>query len=175
MIDDCSVPPPRGSGKFAPDDVLIYGTSLSTPAAPRAADEAYLKFDDKWRLVLKGKNGQDPMGETFIIIVAYGYAYEGHCYRFDKPKLLAFPIGVDAAKGEDAYGCGFEIPRDFPRDKVWYRLWRLKSAKRIMELTASVDDIQKLILEANLPGRRAPGTYRSEMQLAHRGGRLTTS
>lgn len=37
----------------------------------------------------------------------------------------------------------------------------------------SEGDIEKLVLEANQPGKRSPTTYRAAMQVAHRSGRLT--
>ncbi len=45
----------------------------------------------------------------------------------------------------------------------------------MLELTASIGSAETLLLEANLPGKRSPNTYGSKMQLAHRGGRLTTT
>ena len=39
--------------------------------------------------------------------------------------------------------------------------------------TVQVSTVQSLVLDANLPGKRAPNTYDNDMQMAHRGGRLT--
>jgi hypothetical protein len=54
-------------------------------------------------------------------------------------------------------------------------MWRVKSQSALVELSAMIDTPQKLILDAQLPGKRAPNTYNNDMQLAHRGGRLTRS
>ena len=64
-------------------------------------------------------------------------------------------------------GCGF-------KEELGYRMWRLRALDQALELTATYDTLQKLALEASLPGRRAPNTYEANMQLAHRGGRLTS-
>lgn len=71
-------------------------------------------------------------------------------------------------------GCGFDPPGG-GTPVGWYRVWRLKANSRAIELNASIGDLQNLILDANLPGRRAPNTYRNDMQLAYRGGRLTST
>jgi hypothetical protein len=107
-------------------------------------------------------------GEHLAVVAAYGYAYEGHCYRFDKPRLL----GVTLAKAdvvEEPIGCGFDSPVPGAH---WYKAWRLRSNDQIIEMGTSVGRVEELILDANRPGRRPPNTYASEMQLAHRGGRL---
>ena len=85
-----------------------------------------------------------------------------NCYRLDKPRVLAFE---HPGPGTAAIGCGF--------DGKGYKMWRVKSFRRVIELNTFVDTFEKVLLESNLPGRRAPNTYRSDMQLAHRGGRLT--
>lgn len=109
----------------------------------------------------------------FTIVAAYGYAYEGHCYRFDKPRLIGFEArGKD--KMPDPIGCGFDPPSPPVAGHKWYEAWRLRSNERIIELGASVGRVEELVLDANRPGRRPPNTYASEMQLAHRGGRLTS-
>jgi hypothetical protein len=51
-------------------------------------------------------------------------------------------------------------------------MWRLKAKTPLMELSASLDTAETLILEANMPGKRAPNTYESRMELGHRSGRL---
>jgi hypothetical protein len=111
------------------------------------------------------------------IVLAYGYAFEGHCYRFDKTRVF-----VTDATEQDPLGCGFDLePR--PTEPVFgagvanptptYRMWRIRAATELLELTTNYDTARALILDANLPGRRAPNTYSNNMQMAHRGGRLT--
>jgi hypothetical protein len=151
-------------------DGAIQATALA--AIGTLAD---LNFDWRWKLGFKpyfvagGRSDR-----IFQVVAAYGYAYEGHCYRFDQPRLLTF----ESKKGDNGeklnIGCGFDpaylVNNDAPPN--WYRMFRLKSAQRIIELSAAVNDIQTLILDANLPGKRSPSTYTAMTQVAHRSGRL---
>jgi hypothetical protein len=135
------------------------GTAVLGPAAP----VAILNLDGNWDIAVEGLFTGDKAQPRFQIVAAYGYAFEGHCYRFDRPRILAFagPNGTP-----NAVGCGY--------DGLGYTLWRVKFSQRIIELTATVDEVAKTVLEANLPGRRPPNTYSANMMLAHRGGRLTS-
>lgn len=94
------------------------------------------------------------------IVAAYGYAFEGHCYRFDRPKLFAFDRFEEI---EPAEGCGFGDG---------YIMWNISSKQILLELSTRTDEAQVLVLDANLPGNRAPNTYGNSFQLAHRSGRL---
>ena len=103
----------------------------------------------------------------------YGYAFEGHCYKFDRPKILIF-------KSEDkdlpASGCAFDTPRLIEKKmpNSQYFMWRVDRLDEAVEITTGFGFIDELVLQANLPGRRTPNTYSANMQVAHRGGRLTT-
>ena len=64
------------------------------------------------------------------IVLAYGYAFEGHCYRFDKARIF-----VTDAPEEDPIGCGFDLepgPNDpaehRPIPPQAYRMWRIRAA-----------------------------------------------
>jgi hypothetical protein len=110
-----------------------------------------------------------PSTEVAISVI-YGYAYEGGCYRVDKPRIIAFHYdGPDIA----AIGCGFDETGVLGPQS--YRMWAITTKTPLLELTASIDTAEALLLEANLPGKRSPNTYGSKMQLAHRGGRLTST
>jgi hypothetical protein len=65
--------------------------------------------------------------------------------------------------GEEANGCGFAKP---------YYMWRIRARANVMEVEISHDTAEVLILNANVPGNKSPNTYRNDMQLAHRGGKL---
>jgi hypothetical protein len=141
---------------------------LGTPVLGPALPVAVLNLDGSWDLAIEGlftRRRERPDPQFFHIVAAYGYAFEGHCYRFDRPRILAFA----GPNGDAARGCGYDIPAN-----LGYNMWRIKSNRRIIELTATVDDVAKTVLEANMPGRRPPNTYSAHMQLAHRGGRLTS-
>lgn len=172
------VPAPGSTKSFAPDEIILYGVKLNS-----ADDFARLNLTEPvsfnqqsdpvfLHLALHDKNsGKDPIPKDKVVIAAiYGYAFEGHCFRLDKFRIYAF-----AYSGPDlpAVGCGFDETGSIASNS--YRMWRLKMRSSLMELTATLDTAETLLLEANLPGKRAPNTYDSRMQLSHRGGRLTNS
>ena len=47
------------------------------------------------------------------------------------------------------------------------------AARRVSPGTFCSQSVATGLLDANLPGKRAPNTYDNDMQMAHRGGRLT--
>jgi hypothetical protein len=160
MMSD-NVPAAPNPNNYSPDEILLYGVPLNT-----RDDYATLPLGtDRLRLEVHrtDPNGNDIIvgrGEAAIALI-YGYAFEGHCYRLDRPKVLLFNHPGGNAPAD---GCGFDTP---------YRMWRIRKKTPILELSTSFEFAETLILESNLPGRRAPNTYNGEMQLAHRGGRLT--
>ena len=112
-----------------------------------------------------------------MIAAIYGYAYEGHCVRFYKPRVFLFEY-ENFAHDEEAQGCGFggfidnnETKNREPKNP--YKMWRIRAKTDILELNTTRDEASAIVLENNLPGRRAPNTYDGNMRLAHRGGRLT--
>ena len=108
--------------------------------------------------------------DRVVIATVYGYAFEGHCFKMDKARVMAFYYdGPDLP----AEGCGFDQTGIFTAQS--YRMWRIKAKTPLIEMAVNVGLAEALVLEANLPGKRAPNTYDSRMQLAHRGGRVTGS
>jgi hypothetical protein len=166
---------------YVADEIIFYGVRLYK-TAEESGTKAHKGFarivvSDKYELrmsIADSKSGDVAPSTQYSIAAVYGYAYDGHCYRFDKPRIFAFePRKIMDEQGkliEDpeapAVGCGF--------DKT-YSMWRLTKSAPLIELSATADTAAELVLEANLPGKRAPNTYRSAMQLAHRGGRLTST
>jgi len=166
MADTEGVPAPGNSASFSTDEVIIYGIKLND------GGPAKLNLSEgKWDVQISGSWSGTGTAPPFQIVAAYGYAFQGHCYRFDKPRILGFQ-GSDGQTG--GLGCGFDY-MGTPIPAGWYRMWRLRSKERLIELSATVDDVQAVVLDASLPGKRAPNTYRGDMQLAHRGGRLTST
>jgi hypothetical protein len=160
MSDDCcNVPAPAQWSTHFPDEIILYGVRLNRG---RNYASFYAGYGQELRVEMFGS-----AGESFVVL-AYGYAYEGHCYRFDKARVFV----VRDPHEEDPIGCGFDIERRLGQPAV-YRMWRIRAATQLLELTTNFDTARALILEANLPGRRAPSTYSITMQMAHRGGRLT--
>lgn len=166
-MSSTEVPAPARSRNYVPDEIILYGVPLNVN------NHAKLPFgDDQLRLEMRRRNSvsgefDDVISQADIsIALVYGYGFEGHCYRFDRPKIMIFK----AAGGEKpAVGCGFD---GFPAGQS-YSMWRIRSKTELMELNTSYDTAEVLVLQTNLPGKRAPNTYSNNMQLAHRGGRLT--
>ncbi len=153
-----AAPDPR---RFLPDQITLYGVALNLEATDRMAN---LPFEGHFvRLAVVPIGSDDPADPgVMVIAAAYGYAFEGQCYRFDKPKLLVFRAGVAAAP---AVGCGFE--------DLGYAMWQITKKTPVMELATSSDLAEEIVLNANLPGNRNPNTYGNSFMLGHRGGRLT--
>jgi hypothetical protein len=151
------IPAPPNPYEYYPDQLTLYGIKLNQAMA------AALPFGDKaLNLQVHRKSGNTPIGPGDISIAAiYGYSFEGHCYRLDSPRIFIFDQGDSEAKG-----CGFEAP---------YRMWNIRSKTMLMEVSLDFDFAETLILEANLPGNRAPNTYGNSMAMAHRNGRLSRS
>ncbi len=181
MTDGTGIPAPGNTQNFSADEVIIYGIKLNNEPAATPSDikrMARLNVEGDIDLIVGGSQklpGVDPtflLPTDFQIVAAYGYAVEGHCYRFDKPRVLGFKAG----NGDDKnIGCGFDLIPGTGNPGNWYKAWRLNANKRIIEMSTSVAELKSLVLDASLPGKRAPNTYRSDMQLAHRGGRLTST
>ncbi|MDQ0509598.1 hypothetical protein [Ancylobacter amanitiformis] len=165
------IPAPSGAPVYKPNEILLYGVKLNDKH-----DFAEIPFDSEVTVqqstialrLLVQKTG-DALGtkpverDRVSIIVAYGYAYEGGCYRFDKPRLLLF---APASEEANAQGCGFE------GFNPPYKMWRITAKTMLLEVATSVGLAEDLVLTANLPANRPPNTYGNHMELAHRGGKL---
>ncbi len=137
---------------YRPDIVTLYGVKLNKNSS------ASLPFGDNF-LELNVYHESNKLGPDKVSIAAvYGYSFEGHCYRLDKPKLI-----IIEQDDFEANGCGFTKP---------YRMWSITSKTMIMEVGLNFDMTEKLVLDSNLPGNRAPNTYGNNMALGHRGGKL---
>lgn len=157
-MSSSDVPAPPDPARFLADEIILYGVKLN-----QGKTEGSIPFgSNELVLGLRATGTAQPLAAADVAItVIYACAYEGHCYRLDKPKLLVFEPEVPDV---DAHGCGFAPP---------YRMWRVARRTELMEMSTSSGRAEKLILEANLPGSRAPNTYGNDMQLAHRAGRLS--
>lgn len=157
---DLPVPP---KGVYIADQIYLYGAKLndSTTYADIDAD------DDNLRLqLIKGRN-REATSEEYSVVLAYGYSFEGHCYRFDSTKLFI----VTGPRDEPAVGCGFDVQIQPPNRP--FSMWRIRSSSEILQLEAKAADAKTLILDSNLPGRRSPTSYSINFQMGHRSGRLT--
>ena len=173
------VPVPGTTDRFAPDEIILYGVKLNASTDYARLDMTqHVDFRPpaeaivlQLQLLSNIGGGFSVLDNTEVVIAAvYGFAFEGHCFRPDKARIYAFHYdGLDLP----AVGCGFDEESTAPSNG--YRMWRLKMRAPLMELSAMVASAETLLLEANLPGKRAPNTYESRMQLSHRSGRLTNT
>ena len=152
---DVSVPAPDNTGIYFADTVILYGVQINTA-------NSYGGFDAGDNATLRMqlyRSGAPQTKKQYSIVLGYAYAFEGHCYRLDTKRIFI----VTRANAEVAVGCGFDAS---------YKMWRLRSKEELLEITMNYGDVKKLILDANLPGRRSPSSYAITASLAHRDGRL---
>ena len=92
--------------------------------------------------------------------VIYGYSYEGHCYKLQKPQIMYLPEEAHVIKGGDCgCDCGF-VP------ELGYAVWQIDKLERVVALDVRSDDLKTLVLDENLPGNRSPLAYAQTMALA---------
>jgi len=170
----CSENPFIGMDKpFNPSEVRLYGRNEFCPKGkdqqPAQAAEAKPIQDgtgepDADRIKLK-------VGNCYILIdagkvnivsigVIYGYAYEGHCYKLPKPRIMYLPVTATEIPGDDCgCDCGYS-------NALGYSVWSLDKLERVIALDVRSDDIKTLILDENLPGNRSPLAYAQTQSLA---------
>lgn len=162
---DVSVPAPEKPGMYFPGMVILYGVKLNSM-------KDYGEFDagENGNAALQMqlyRGGKAQEAKDYSIVLGYGYSFEGHCYRLDSNRVFI----VKGPLAEDAVGCGFgELPATA---KGKYQMWRVRSSEELLEIVLNYGDVKKLILDANLPGRRSPSSYAITASLAHRDGRLS--
>jgi hypothetical protein len=96
--------------------------------------------------------------------VIYGYSYEGHCYDLPKPKIMLLPEKPTDIPDDD---CGYDKKK--PKG---YKVWIIDKLDECVEIDINRGFAEQLVLDANMPGRRSPSTYRATMAVSHRNGRL---
>ncbi|MBX4868202.1 hypothetical protein HJA85_14715 [Rhizobium bangladeshense] len=156
MADD-SVPAPSPSGyPYVAGQIILYGIDLNDDNQVATLD---VGLPGRTALLLRLGGPTKITGST---VLAYGYAFDGHCYRFDSIRIFI----VTGPNAEAAVGCGFDrIPG--------YQMWRIGSAEQILEISTALGDAKTLILDSQLPGKRSPSSYAITLRMAHRNGRLS--
>lgn len=154
MSDD-TIPAPSGP-VYAADEIILYGVELNPTKGSPAKLDVGLGKATELEISLNSS-----VGVTGSIVLAYGYAFEGHCYRLDSTRIF---LVVTAPSPVDAVGCGF--------DGLGYKMWRITAATQILEISTAFSDARTLILDAQLPGKRSPSSYAITLKMAHRNGRL---
>jgi hypothetical protein len=164
MTEGCyDIPAPANTAPYNPDEIILYGIKLGGKRAP-----ASLRVGKLDTLEMKFFKGAKSQTSDYSIVAGYGYSFEGHCYRFDNVRIFV----VKHVEGNTAIGCGFDLPNTGRGPSPWM-MWRLRAASKLLEVTPSYNDAQTLILDAAMPGKRAPNTYGVKLALAHRGGRMS--
>ncbi|WP_327208167.1 hypothetical protein [Rhizobium johnstonii] len=156
MTDDC-VPAPSGS-RYVADEIILYGVDLNDANGVAHLDVGLVGTE----LQIKLANGII----TGSTVLAYGYAFDGHCYRLDSNRIFV----VTGPNAEPAVGCGFDKT---PSTTPGYKMWRITASEQILEISTAFGHARTLILDAQLPGKRSPGSYAITLRMAHRNGRLT--
>ncbi len=98
--------------------------------------------------------------------IIVGYAYEGHTYDLPKPKIMILPTLPEAKIPPD--DSGFE-----KKETEGYAVWLVDKLDECVEFELNQGFVEQLILDANMPGKRAPNMYAGRMMMGHRSGRLT--
>ncbi|MDP9810698.1 hypothetical protein J2W42_003561 [Rhizobium tibeticum] len=101
-------------------------------------------------------------GEKYIksIGVIYGYAFEGHCYKLPKPKIMFIPATARRIVG-DKCGCDCGYSAD-----LGYAVWQVDQLDRVVALDIRSGDVKTLILDENMPGNRSPQAYSQSLSMA---------
>ncbi|MFS8146358.1 hypothetical protein ATY78_04945 [Rhizobium sp. R635] len=155
MADD-SVPAPSLPGlPYVAGQIILYGIDLNDAKGLTRLD---VGLASKAELQIKLGGPAHITGST---VLAYGYAFDGHCYRFDSNRIFI----VTGPNAEPAEGCGFD-------KALGYKMWRISSAEQILEISTALGDAKTLILDSQLPGKRSPNSYAITLRMAHRNGRL---
>ena len=145
MTDATQTPPPP-SEPFSPDEITLFGT-------PVGADIVVSTGADESATV--SASARDAGGDL-VLAAVYGYAFEGACYRFARPRTMAFrPRNQSAADG-----CGFG---------AGFTMWRLDRRSGVVTLRVGGDALQDALIEAHSDDDRSPATYASKYMMAHRG------
>jgi hypothetical protein len=98
--------------------------------------------------------------------IIVGYAYEGHTYDLPRPKIMIIPTLPEAKMPKDDSGYDVKESED-------YAVWIVDKLDECVEFEMNQGFVEQLVLDANMPGKRAPNMYAGRMQLAHRSGRLS--
>lgn len=98
--------------------------------------------------------------------IIVGYSYEGHTYDLPKPKIMIIPTLPEAKIPHD--DSGFDA-----KESEGYAVWLVDKLDECVEFELNQGFVEQLILDANLPGKRAPNMYAGRMMMGHRSGRLT--
>lgn len=165
MDNEQHLPAPAETGLYFPDALILYGVKLNSEDDHGKLSVGQQGLELRFQLYA----GPDPLTSAqHSIVLAYGYAFEGHCYRLDSNRIFI----VVGPEDQDPVGCGFDVQPPAPKKHTGYRMWRIQSSTQLLEIATSASDAKTLILDASLPGKRSPTAYAITQSMAHRNGRL---
>jgi hypothetical protein len=99
-------------------------------------------------------------GDVQSVGVVFGYAYEGHCYRLPRPKIMLLPSWpYRIPEGDCGCDCGYD-------SKLGYAVWRADKLDVVVALDVRSDDLKTLVLDENVPGKRSPLAYSQVVAMA---------
>ncbi|MEM6665715.1 MAG: hypothetical protein AAF638_04865 [Pseudomonadota bacterium] len=112
---------------------------------------------------IESPDGQKPT-DYYSIALIYGYFFESNYYKLATPKLMVVSRSDEVTDKSTIIG---------NENLEGLKYWRVNKLDRSVEISVSEGQIEKLVLEANLPGQRSPNSYAANMQMTHRSGRLS--
>jgi hypothetical protein len=164
-MSSCCGNPYVGEGRipFNPSEVRLYGrpnfcTDGEKSKGGRQAEpeggKIKLKVGNCFVFIDAGTVDMASIG------VIYGYAYEGHCYKLPKPRIMYLPKEPEAITvGHCGCDCGYA-------PELGYAVWSLDKLARVIALDVRSDDLKTLVLDENMPGNRSPLAYSQTLALA---------
>jgi hypothetical protein len=155
-------------GAYSATQVRLYGllpNELSLSGGKEKSAEMYNRLMIELRKLGKATlSTESGTAETsWGIIVAY--SYEGRTYDLPKPKIMIIPATPLQPIPKDDSG--------FDAKGSHYAVWLVDKVDDCVEFEISQGRIEQIILEANLPGQRAPDMHARRMMMGHRSGRLS--
>ena len=150
---------------------LIFELNENIPSIP-ITFTFHLKIETKiGTIVIAVKNpgtavGQVDLRKQMSCGIIVGYAYEGHTYDLPKPKIMLLPVAPEFTIPDD--DSGYKL-----KEAENYAVWIVDKLDECIEFEMNQGFVEQLVLEANLPGKRAPSMYAAKMMMGHRSGRLS--
>lgn len=137
----------------AESDIIRFSVTQGGGAAQRSLGQGRVEY----ALTISEPGEISPLRSIGII---YGYAYEGHCYKLPKPRIMVLPVEpCELIVGD----CGYD-------PDLGYAVWQIDKLERVVALDVRTDSLKTLLLDENMPGNRSPLAYAQAMNLApHRG------
>jgi hypothetical protein len=153
----------KGPAPFNPSEVRLYGRKQYCPKEDLKKNGGKVQPEGE-KIKLKAGSCYiviDPGEVTIVSIgVIYGYAYEGHCYKLPKPKIMYLPVDAqDIISDNCGCDCGYSTA-------LGYSVWQTDKLARVIALDVRSDDLKTLVLDENMPGNRSPLAYSQTLALA---------